>query len=699
QATALFSNVVSLFPQSSEAAEALFALAQIEQINGNLRGAAKSYYKLVYGYPFSSRKAQAKEQLRQLTIIAESLSARKGGRKVPLVLTPKNIPSASAEKTEQKKVAPPLKPAAASTFAAPSFGATTAPEKIALSSSSNQVISEQKKMVVEEKKPQQKIILPLFAEPVKPAQSKTTASIPAGAEKVPEHQMTPKTSALFFNDEHKKEATKPAAATPRVPQPEPSKPAVATVKMSEQQAKIVVSELKIASLDSDKMTIQPSVLANAPSSPKSEQLKHLSVQVKSETVQSATSVPLLKEEPKAAEPPKPDKPALAKLLPIQHWSSDSYNRVAVSISSPAVYQAELPDKNKKQLRLEFKQSHIPPELRTPIAVNNGLIKTIHAEQTDGETVQVSLYLAEDADSKIFSLNDPFRVVVDLRKAATAPEQAAAETQNKPSDQEKKENEKTADAKKEIKPEGAQRHGLTLAQQLGLGIRRIMIDPGHGGKDTGATGFGLEEKNIVLDVAKRVRELLKKENYEVLLTREQDVLIPLEERTAIANTKGTDLFLSIHVNAHPKATVKGVETYYLNLAANPDAMRVAALENATSTRSISEMQGILASLMKNTKIDESSLLAEFIQTSMTDGLRRYKVKNLGVKKAPFYVLIGAQMPAVLAEISFISNKEEAALLKDDQYLQAIAKQIAVGVVAYIEHRRTEATAAIKTGSIN
>jgi N-acetylmuramoyl-L-alanine amidase len=124
------------------------------------------------------------------------------------------------------------------------------------------------------------------------------------------------------------------------------------------------------------------------------------------------------------------------------------------------------------------------------------------------------------------------------------------------------------------------------------------------------------------------------------------------------------------------------------------MRVAALENATSSRSMSEMQGILSDLMKNTKIDESSLLAEFIQTSMADGLRQYKSKNLGVKKAPFYVLIGAQMPAALAEISFISNKDEAALLKNDQYLQAIAKQIAVGVVAYIEQRRTMATTALK-----
>ncbi|MCW5199578.1 N-acetylmuramoyl-L-alanine amidase, partial [Desulfobulbus sp. F1] len=297
-----------------------------------------------------------------------------------------------------------------------------------------------------------------------------------------------------------------------------------------------------------------------------------------------------------------------------------------------------------------------------------------------------LELADAADCKIFSLNDPFRVVVDVRPLEKDENTLADSAQQKLTEQEKQAKATAIKKKLQIKPVGADQHDLTLAQQLGLSIRRIMIDPGHGGKDSGATGFGLQEKDIVLDVAKRVKTLLEKEKYEVPLTRDKDVFIALEERTAIANTKGADLFLSIHVNAHPKPWVKGVETFYLNLAANPEAIRVAALENATSSRSMSEMQGILADLMKNTKIDESSLLADFIQTSMADGLRQYKIKSLGVKKAPFYVLIGAQMPAALSEISFISNKDEAALLKDDKYLQALAEQIAAGVIAYIEHRR-------------
>ncbi len=166
---------------------------------------------------------------------------------------------------------------------------------------------------------------------------------------------------------------------------------------------------------------------------------------------------------------------------------------------------------------------------------------------------------------------------------------------------------------------------------------------------------------------------------------------MEERTAIANTQNADLFVSIHVNAHPQKSVKGVETFYLNLATNDEAMRVAARENATSTHNISELQDILSDLMQNAKIKESSQLAQFVQTSLITGLKQhnYSPKNLGVKQAPFYVLIGAAMPAVLAEISFITNPGEAKHLKDDTYLQAIAEQIAAGVATFAEHRRTAA----------
>ena len=185
-------------------------------------------------------------------------------------------------------------------------------------------------------------------------------------------------------------------------------------------------------------------------------------------------------------------------------------------------------------------------------------------------------------------------------------------------------------------------------------------------------------------------LKSKYNFQVTLTRTKDTYLPLEERTAIANTQGGDLFISVHVNAHPDKTIGGVETYFLNLATNADAMRVAALENATSTHSISELQDILADLMKNSKIAESSRLAQFVQTNLIGGTTKvYRTKDLGVKQAPFYVLIGAEMPAILAEISFITNPEEAKLLQDETYLQRIAEQIAAGIVAYVDHHHTAA----------
>jgi N-acetylmuramoyl-L-alanine amidase len=178
---------------------------------------------------------------------------------------------------------------------------------------------------------------------------------------------------------------------------------------------------------------------------------------------------------------------------------------------------------------------------------------------------------------------------------------------------------------------------------------------------------------------------------VLLTRDSDVSLALEERTAIANTKEADLFLSIHVNAHPEETIRGVETFYLNLATHTEAMRVAALENATSTHNMSEMQDILSELMQNEKINESSQLAEFVQLNMIEGLKKqkFRVKDLGVKQAPFYVLIGAEMPAILAEISFITNPEEAKLMKNEKYLQTLAEQIVAGVLSYAENQRTAA----------
>ncbi len=232
---------------------------------------------------------------------------------------------------------------------------------------------------------------------------------------------------------------------------------------------------------------------------------------------------------------------------------------------------------------------------------------------------------------------------------------------------------------EVKP-------LSLAQQLGLGVKKIVLDPGHGGKDPGAMAFGLKEKDIVLDVAKRLSPILKKElGCEVVLTRKDDTFISLEERTALANTNNADLFISLHINAHPSAKVRGMETYYLNLTTNAEAMRVAARENATSTHQMSELQDILSDIMKNSKIDESSRLAQQVHNSIiseADKRGFTDIKNLGVKQAPFYVLIGAQMPAILIELAFISNEKDLDNLKNPTFLEMLTKEITEGIRAYV-----------------
>ncbi len=412
-------------------------------------------------------------------------------------------------------------------------------------------------------------------------------------------------------------------------------------------------------------------------------------------------------------------PDLVNISPIQHWSSSSYTRVVISASAPVNYSASLLEKNDNQPRrlyIDFKQSYLPPEFRSPLPIQDGLLKQVRPGQFNDSTVRVVLDIESISDYKIFSLKDPFRVVVDVRgvkkervPSTVAKEKGVAEPVKKTklpiiapeiTPPVLQDTFITLEDRKKVKPTATtvpdkptdEVTGLSLAQQLGLGVRRIVIDPGHGGKDPGAMAFGLKEKNIVLNVARRTAEILKnKHDYEVLLTRNSDRYLPLEERTAIANTKNADLFVSIHVNAHPQKSVKGVETFYLNLATNAEAMRVAARENATSTHNISELQDILSELMQNAKIRESSQLAEFVQANLVAGLAqlRYDPRNLGVKQAPFYVLIGAEMPAVLAEIAFITNPAEAKLLKDDNYLQAIAEQIAAGVATFIEHRRTAA----------
>ena len=355
------------------------------------------------------------------------------------------------------------------------------------------------------------------------------------------------------------------------------------------------------------------------------------------------------------------KDSRAKINDLRHGSTKYYTRVVIEVSQQVKYKANLLEKSgtrPRRLYVNLYNCKVSPNLNPFIPIQDGLLKRVRSAQFSIDVARVVLDTETVSDYKINTLKDPFRVVVDVWGTRRKSGIGKPDVVSAPS----------------------------LPQQLGLGARRIVLDPGHGGKDPGAVGpNGMYEKDIVLKVAKKTARILNsKLACDVILTRNRDVFIPLEERTAIANTSGADLFISIHVNAAPTCDVSGVETFILSLATNKDEMRTAAFENATSSRSLSDLQGILMDLMQNTKINESTKLAEYVQDDIISGLsRKYGgVKNHGIKKAPFIVLIGAQMPAILTEIGFISNPKDAKRLKSDAYLHTVAEQIASGVSRYI-----------------
>jgi N-acetylmuramoyl-L-alanine amidase len=245
------------------------------------------------------------------------------------------------------------------------------------------------------------------------------------------------------------------------------------------------------------------------------------------------------------------------------------------------------------------------------------------------------------------------------------------------------------------PERNSTGGFSMARQLGLGVSRIVIDPGHGGHDPGAMGNGVSEAELVLDVALRLEQMLRKlPGTEVTLTRRTDDFISLPERTAIANRETADLFLSIHANASEDAAARGVETYFLNFANNLSAASVAARENAASGQAMAALPDFVKAIALNNKLDESRDFATYVQRAMIERLRltNKTTKDLGVKQAPFVVLIGAAMPSVLAEISFVTNPQEARLLKSSAFRQRIADALVAAIKKYQLSLRSVSTVA-------
>ena len=355
-----------------------------------------------------------------------------------------------------------------------------------------------------------------------------------------------------------------------------------------------------------------------------------------------------------------------RVTDIRYWSNPAYTRVVINLSSDAVFKHRLLKedpglKKPRRLYVDISRAAISPSLKQPIPINDGLLRMARAGQYTRDTVRVVLDIESIEDYKIFPMAEPFRIVIDVMgKRGVRSQESEVRRQPTPD-----------------KP--------TLAQQLGLKIKRIVIDAGHEGKDPGAIGKrGLQEKDVVLKIAKGLKETLVSElGAEVIMIREDDKFIPLEERTAIANTKEADIFISVHANASFNRRASGVETYYLNLTNDEAAIRVAARENAVSTKKMSDLQYILNDLMKTAKTNESSRLAAKVQGSLVSSLKaKYSdVKGNGVKGAPFYVLVGTHMPSILVEVSFISNPKEEARLADKEYIKEVVNGITIGIKGY------------------
>jgi N-acetylmuramoyl-L-alanine amidase len=316
-----------------------------------------------------------------------------------------------------------------------------------------------------------------------------------------------------------------------------------------------------------------------------------------------------------------------------------------------------------------------------------LVRQIRVGRQIGTRTRVVLELNAAAPHTVYALYNPYRVVVDFARELDADKGTKTLLTTKDAKDTKPVSQNTKAADPVVVPATPSlngRGGFSLSRQLGLGVARIVIDPGHGGHDPGAMNDGLSEADLVLDLALRLEKLLLKQpGVEVVMTRRSNVFVPLEERTAIANREGADLFLSIHANASEDDRIRGIETYFLNFAPNPAAEAIAARENAASARTMRQLPDIVKAIALNNKIDESRDFASLVQSSMLDRLKRSNksVKDLGVKQAPFMVLIGATMPSILAEISFLTNSQEAALLRGGAYRQQIAEALFNGVMRY------------------
>jgi len=369
--------------------------------------------------------------------------------------------------------------------------------------------------------------------------------------------------------------------------------------------------------------------------------------------------------------------ALWTVRDIRHWSNPNYTRVVIDVDGQVQYRfGRLSNPNR--LYVDLLGAQMDPQLQgRTLDVSDRYLKGVRGAQNQAGVVRVVLDLKTLRDFHIFTIADPYRLIIDIQ--GTGNETAVHSPPPQPSPRQQA----TAPERNRVQtdpPALLKSPAVTRDQRW-----HVVIDAGHGGKDPGAIGpSGLMEKDAVLDIAKRLRELMQQElQWRVTLTRDTDIFIPLEERTVIANAKGADLFVSIHANSAERPDAHGIETYFLDLASDEQSMRVAARENATTVSKVSDLQRILRDLQMTSKRNESSLLAGSVQQALVQGPNGGKNgRDLGVKHAPFLVLMGAEMPSILVETGFISNPGEERKLADPKHRAQASRAIFEGIKEYL-----------------
>lgn len=405
----------------------------------------------------------------------------------------------------------------------------------------------------------------------------------------------------------------------------------------------------------------------------------------------------------------PERPPLGmpsrKVMVIRHEKTDADSIIRFRISGEVgVLRGDVPAKEGAGRRIFYDVAPAKLGQRNiePIEVHDGVVARVRAGQYDTDIVRLVIELEGDREPSLFISKKPFELVL----STPLPGAALATSTTLP----------TADVvagvipvppKLPLPPDASEvrarlsqglpskpgvKDGVSISQQLGLKVHRVVIDAGHGGHDTGAIGpSGIKEKDITLQLAQRVKAKLNAElpDIEVIMTREDDRTLALQDRTNTANSTAADLFISIHCNASPIKRVRGVETYYLNITHDRYAMRLAARENAElGDGSISDLDFILADLAMKSNVDDSVRLGRSVQGAMMKKLHRHwpDVPDLGLKHALFYVLMGNRMPSILVETSFLSNKTEERRLASPEYQEAIADGVVDGVRAFVAERQ-------------